>query len=116
VGKVLDELIARYERLFSRHGAKEHKFILSALELSKAQAEGRLVVLPCKVSDTGWQIIECFDGDRGCHGMCDECPKKKTVVSFRFISKAHIVRHIEKGDFGKTVFLTREEAESEGLR
>jgi hypothetical protein len=83
-----------------------------ARELAKAKADGRLVELPCKVGDIGWQITECFDGDRGCQGNCDECPKKKTVVSFRFISKAHIVRHVEKGDFSKTVFLTREAAEN----
>lgn len=60
-------------------------------ELLKADKEGRVVVLPCKVGDTVYTLLRRFDG-------------------------ADVVRETELWwtdipQLGKTVFLTREEAE-----
>ena len=64
--------------------------------LLRAQADGRLVVLPCKVGDTVYRIFNP--------------PSREPVISAHtLMSVDYIVRWIDK--FGKTVFLTREEAE-----
>ena len=74
----------------------------------KAEQEGRLVVLPCKVGDRVWGIefdtSECphcfgFGGCFGCSGA-----KPKGVYYFKF-------RLADADKIGKTVFLSRAEAE-----
>lgn len=65
-------------------------------ELLTADRDGRLVVLPCKVGDTVYRIFNP--------------PSREPVISAHtLMSVDYIVRWIDK--FGKTVFLTREEAE-----
>ena len=69
-------------------------------ELADADKDGRLVVLPCKVCDTVYLIVT----------------KRARVYmpEFRFIKKSKLTfLSMERilQDFGKTVFLTREEAE-----
>ena len=65
-------------------------------ELAEADRAGRLVVLPCKVGDTVYRIFNP--------------PSREPVISAHtLMSVDYIVRWIDK--FGKTVFLTREEAE-----
>ena len=64
--------------------------------LAEADRAGRLVVLPCKVGDTVYRIFNP--------------PSREPVISAHtLMSVDYIVRWIDK--FGKTVFLTREEAE-----
>ena len=64
--------------------------------LAEADKAGRLVVLPCKVGDTVYRIFNP--------------PSREPVISAHtLMSVDYIVRWIDK--FGKTVFLTREEAE-----
>lgn len=65
-------------------------------ELAEADKDCRLVVLPCKVGDTVYRIFNP--------------PSREPVISAHtLMSVDYIVRWIDK--FGKTVFLTREEAE-----
>lgn len=65
-------------------------------DLARADKDGRLVVLPCKVGDTVYRIFNP--------------PSREPVISAHtLMSVDYIVRWIDK--FGKTVFLTREEAE-----
>ena len=78
-------------------------------ELAKyreAEQDGRLVVLPCKVGDDVWFVRKFGKG---------QCIKRAKVscinIDFRgevFVS----ARRISGGYIGKTVFLTREEAEA----
>ena len=76
-------------------------------ELAKADKDGRVVVLPCKVGDTVWRIVR--DGEphitrdevRDMY-FADDMPPCVELVGGR-------VTFTEK--FGKTVFLSREEAE-----
>ena len=64
-------------------------------ELAEADKDGRLVVLPCKVGDTVYRIFNP--------------PSREPVISAHtLMSVDYIVRWIDK--FGKTVFLTRDEA------
>lgn len=72
-------------------------------ELAEADKDGRVVVLPCKVGDTVYRIFNP--------------PSREPVISAHtLMSVDYIVRWIDK--FGKTVFLTREEAEKalEGMK
>ena len=79
-------------------------------ELAKAEKDGRLVVLPCKtVFELTWDAgpdcdLVCpvsIDG----HGCCDFCDKGELCI---YESKCR-QENIEQ--IGKTVFLTREEAD-----
>lgn len=87
-------------------------------ELAGADREGRVVVLPCKVGDTLWVIgrdnvprkmeleapdirTVCTDEDNLCMSTCNRKPDGFCAYRLRN----------DGADIGKTVFLTREEAE-----
>lgn len=87
-------------------------------ELLKADMDGRLVVLPCNVGDTLWvtgrdnvprkMSLEepdirtvCTDEDNLCMSTCNRKPDGLCAYRLRN----------DGADIGKTVFLTREEAE-----
>ena len=82
----------------------------------KAYGEGRIVVLPCKVGDELWTNISIC-GDR--YRLSDRPYRVKVVfigmgpeTSFFHIQYSNgRVFPVDKEKFGKTVFLTREEAE-----
>ena len=85
-------------------------------ELAEADKDGRVVVLPCKVGDTVYMIERIFDID---NGVCDEiCARKVIGHGGNNLNKLWIIgsggicnAYIFVSEFGKTVFLTREEAE-----
>ena len=85
-------------------------------ELAEADKDGRVVVLPCKVGDTVYMIEHIFDID---NGVCDEiCARKVIGHGGNNLNQLWLVgsggicnAHIFVSEFGKTVFLTREEAE-----
>ena len=70
-------------------------------ELARAEKDGRLVVLPCKVGTEIWTVVT-------------KRPKV-SVPEFSFIKRSRLtwnnMRAVLQG-FGKTDFLTREEAEA----
>ena len=70
------------------------------IELAEADRDGRVVVLPCKVGDTVYLIVT---------------KRARTYTpEFRFVKKSRLTfLNMERvlQDFGKAVFLTREEAE-----
>ena len=87
-------------------------------ELLKADKDGRVVVLPCKVGDTLWVTgrdnvpremeleapdirAVCTDEDNLCMSTCNRKPDGFCAYRLRN----------DGADIGKTVFLTREEAE-----
>ena len=88
-------------------------------ELAEADKDGRLVVLPCKVGDTLWVTgsdnvpremeleapdirTVCTDEDNLCMSTCNRKPDGFCAYRLRN----------DGADIGKTVFLTREEAEA----
>ena len=74
----------------------------------EAEEHGLLVRLPCKVGDTVYKITRfCSGGIRDCGYSyeCSECPEYKPFIEY-IEFKITILK-----DIGKTVFLTREEAE-----
>ena len=86
------------------------------VDLMKADKDGRVVVLPCKVGDTVYMIERIFDID---NGICDEiCARKVIGHGGNNLNKLWLIgsggicnAYIFVSEFGKTVFLTREEAE-----
>ena len=86
------------------------------VELAEADKDGRCVVLPCKVGDTVYMIERIFDID---NGVCDEiCARKIIGHGGNNLNKLWLIGsggiynvYIFVSEFGKTVFLTREEAE-----
>lgn len=84
-------------------------------ELAEADKDGRCVVLPCKVGDTVYAIVQVF-GDDGVRPRIIE--KKITGIGGNALNKVWMVNKGNKyedrfspSEFGRTVFLTREEAE-----
>jgi hypothetical protein len=96
-------------------------------ELAKAKADGRLVVLPCKVGDTVYVDTRTFRYGEYAPKRHAEAVVTSVVFSsrryikFRIFSpyvNANKIFKYPLSSFGKTVFLTREEAEKalqEGL-
>ena len=84
-------------------------------ELAVADQEGRVIVLPCKVGGTVYAIVQVF-GDDGVRPRIIE--KKITGIGGNALNKEWMVNKGNKyedrfspSEFGRTVFLTREEAE-----
>ena len=72
----------------------------------QAEQDGRLVVLPCKVGDDVW-FVRKFGKER--------CIKRAEVSCINIDCRGEVfvsARRISGGYIGKTVFLTREEAEA----
>lgn len=96
----------------------EQEGVARLRELAEADKDGRLVVLPCKVGDTLWvtgrdnvpreMALEapdirtvCTDEDNLCTSTCNRKPDGFCAYRLRN----------DGADVGKSVFLTREEAE-----
>ena len=80
----------------------------SLRELAKADKEGRVVVLPCKVGD----VVYGFYGEKTILPMVAKWIETDTdgwCIAAQYVPMAP--RFYRFSDFGKTVFLTREEAE-----
>lgn len=83
-------------------------------KMARAKVEGRLVVLPCKVGTRVWVIGQDCDL---CHDMYTEEPCLFGDCEYRKVIESVFLPGMTD-EFGKTVFLTREEAEKalqEGL-
>lgn len=86
-------------------------------ELAESDKDGRLVVLPCKVGDTVWVTRNPWTGkllkkplDAYVNGM--KMYSHGLYVNLLFDTrKINGTRDYEINHIGKTVFLTREEAE-----
>ena len=89
-------------------------------ELAEADKDGRVVVLPFKVGDVMYKLFreftECTSyqvrkDNYCCEGCMVPCDSREVTVIRAIQPKSlpEVVRYIE--DIGKTVFLTREEAE-----
>ena len=98
--------------------AKLHSALMELKKYQEADKDGRIVVLPCKVGDTVWVAgrdnvpremqldppdirATCMDEDNLCMSLCNRKPGGFCAYRLRNDGQ----------DIGKTVFLTREEAE-----
>lgn len=86
--------------------------------LAKAKADGRLVVLPCKIGDEVWFLEKQLDI---ANGTCSTVISEYIVTEIRgnkynplwYMASSERCTHrdFHPTELGKTVFLTREEAE-----
>lgn len=89
-------------------------------ELAEADRDEHVVILPCKVGDVMYELYstysactpygEVYDdiGCAGCEATCDSCRVRRIRV-IQPNTLPEVARYV--GKVGKTVFLTREEAE-----
>lgn len=95
----------------------QYSMLMEALDhaskLMKAESEGRLVVLPCKVGDTLYEIDLPEYGVIVCKVMWmilkNDVSVQVEVTDGHGLGSGYC---FELSDFGKTVFRTREEAEA----
>lgn len=80
-------------------------------ELGEADKDGRVVVLPCKVGDTVWVILDGAKCVRRCVVKYATIGRYFTVIVFHTADRTREQYGVPAGAFGKTVFLTSEEAE-----
>ena len=80
-------------------------------ELAEADKDGRVVVLPCKVGDTVWVILDGAKCVRRCVVEYATIGRYFTVIVFYTADRTREQYGVPAGAFGKTVFLAREEAE-----
>ena len=84
-------------------------------EYENAEEEGRLVVLPCKLNETAYLLLDKRDFTE----KIIKCRIREISIGFygmklSLISEDSMIGHLKWHDvneIGKTVFLTREEAE-----
>lgn len=107
-----------YERQSIR--TKNQQLIDKLADYEDLEEQGRLIKLPCKVGDTVWDN----DYGRPCaytitafsFGECEEyiCEPvtTKEVVFYYTNSSGSITGSFAESEIGKTVFLTRKEAEA----
>lgn len=81
------------------------------VELMKADKDGRVVVLPCKVGDTVWALIGYAREPRECKVEFVNIGNGYTTIILRTADDAREQCGVLLLAFGRTVFLTHEEAE-----
>ena len=79
-------------------------------EWAKAEQEGRLVVLPCKVGDTVWFVRPLDSKKEITETTIEKMVVKGSGVYMKLACNA--MYETSCNSIGKTVFLTREEAET----
>ena len=80
-------------------------------EVAEADKDGRLVVLPCKVGDTVWANLDGMRHPRKCVIEFANIGSHVTTIVFSTVDGLREQYGVNPSSFGKTVFLTREEAE-----
>lgn len=80
-------------------------------ELIKADKDGRVVVLPCKVGDTVWAILDGAKYARECKVDFVNIGSFGTTIVFVVKDGLREQYGVTAAAFVKTVFLTRKEAE-----
>lgn len=81
------------------------------IELTEADKDGRLVVLPCKVGNMVWANLDGMRHPRKCVIEFANIGSHVTTIVFSTVDGLREQYGVNPNSFGKTVFLTREEAE-----
>lgn len=89
----------------------EQEGVARLRELAEADKGGRVVVLPCKVGDTVWAILDGAKYARECKIDFVNIGSFGTTIVFVVKDGLREQYGVTAAAFGKTVFLTRKEAE-----
>ena len=114
----LGAIALKYQENFdmSEEDFAEYQKVLDKLaHYEDLEEAGRLIELPCAVGDTVWVVTRVFNGKEIVNSI--ESRKIDGFFGNRFnpsfmISKEQYRISFASSEFGKTVFLTREEAEA----
>jgi hypothetical protein len=99
--------IKKYLNMWIEICKENNVSIVQFKKWAEAEQDGRLVVLPCKVGTRVWVIGQDCDL---CHDMYTEEPCLFGDCEYRKVIESVFLLGMTD-EFGKTVFLTREEAE-----
>lgn len=80
-------------------------------ELAEADKDGRLVVLPCKVGAPVWANLDGMRHPRKCVIEFANIGSHVTTIVFSTVDRLREQYGVNPSSFGKTVFLTSEEAD-----
>ena len=82
------------------------------VEYEDLEEQGKLLKLPCAVGDTVYIVEDDCDYGWDCYtkAMCKNCEYRNLHIEEDIFSLSEIALHLN--NFGKTVFITREEAEA----
>ena len=80
-------------------------------KLAEADKDGRVVVLPCKVGDTVWANLDGMRHPCKCVIEFVNIGSHITTIVFSTVDGLREQYGVNPSSFGKTVFLSREEAE-----
>lgn len=121
------KLLEEYQEIgsvyeFRRLKKESDEYFLKWVEYKKLEEQGLLLRLPCKVGDTVYIVgTKCFADEEPNEEWCEshdccECVYDREMVVFEKYVNSWILKELvfENNDFyqmGKTVFLTKEEAE-----
>jgi hypothetical protein len=111
---LLKKYIANLEELKHFRDLTKMVSIAHIRELLEAEKDGRLVVLPCKVGDTAYLIDYIEEKARRCEidGFASYGETTLAMLSSdEAFSSTNGCGIVNINDFGKLIFLTREEAE-----
>lgn len=81
------------------------------VELAEADKDGRVLILPCKVGDTVWANLDGMRHTRKCVIEFANIGTHVTTIVFSTVDGLREQYGVNPSSFGKSVFLTREEAE-----
>lgn len=107
-----------YERRIAR--VKNQQLIDKLVEYEDLEEQGRLIKLPCKVGDTVWDndygkpyayTITAFSFGE-CEEYINEPVTTKEVVFYYANSSGSITGSFAESEIGKSVFLSKSEAEA----
>ena len=90
-----------------QHSEEEIAFYEKIAELLQADADGRCVVLPCKIGDSAWAITNYYGKKKPKEGIISE------IYFTKDMRIAVALKGIARGEIGKNIFLTKEEALAE---
>lgn len=110
INKHADSIIERRDKLLAQTDDDAR-----LRELARADREGRVVVLPCKVGDTVWAILDGEKHARECTAEFVNIGSFNTVVVLSERDGLRAQYGVTAAAFGKSAFLNCEEAE-EALR
>lgn len=106
----------KYKEPYATIDVETEKDFKELKEILKAKEESRLVVLPCRVGDKVWFIKCVFSySKQPIPAMVCGLKTFSSTGTFTFMAltdENNINRSFINQDIGKTVFLTREEAEA----
>lgn len=106
INKHADSIIDRLDKLLAQTDDDDR-----LRELARADKEGRVVVLPCKVGDTVWAILDGAKYVRKCVVEFVNIGSCVTTIVFTTADRVREQCGARADAFGKTVFRTREDAE-----